>query len=115
MKRQHSLFVLFLSLHFLSLSWAQECPAVSVTNEWPGGYQAQLAIPFDHEVHGWEMVLGFDTALDTFEVHTMSLSERKSLGLWCINQLTREFGASNLNEVFSLPNEIINPLKLNLK
>ena len=60
--------LLLLATIVLSVATAQECPAVSVNNEWPGGYHATLVIPFDHEVHGWEMILGFDSPLDQFTV-----------------------------------------------
>ena len=71
----YSLLLLALVSHHQGLVLGQECSAVSVTNEWPDGYQATLQIPFDHEVHGWEMIMGFDSALDTFMVGQAPLKQ----------------------------------------
>jgi hypothetical protein len=51
---------------------ADDCPNLVVNNEWDMGIDCVLQFVVDHEAHGWEIHLTFDsvlTSLDCWQVH----------------------------------------------
>ena len=71
------LFLLLASVHPLTKilgSAAADCPNLVINNEWEGGLDCDLSFVVDHEAHGWEIILTFDSPLTSLECWQEGLS-----------------------------------------
>merc|ERR1711892_513937 len=84
-KMQRASNVLWVFIFFLirSLLASRSCSNLDVTSEWGDGLTADLHVAVDHQGHGWEILLTFDTTVSSIECWqaTVSTTDSKTFKL----------------------------------
>lgn len=82
-KKFSPLFFLFLCSGFIIVHGAEDCPNLSINNEWGEGWDGSIVFELDHSTSGWVVHLTFDipiTNLDCWQA-TVSSTDKKTFTL----------------------------------
>ena len=67
-------------------SAAADCPNLVINTEWDVGIDCTLQFVVDHEAHGWEITLTFDSVLTSLDCWQVGQGHQCAQGYCFLNQ-----------------------------